>query len=113
MTSSFSLRGQQDPCCSLQSKPPGVTSANAHGAFKRVGKGILVRHDLLFSKGLTQRGVGGTSGMQSVIVEHSRGFHESGKGILVNYNLFFSKDLFQLRVGLSPVIFLPGYCSPF
>lgn len=51
--------------------------------------------------------------MKSVNVELSWGFQESGKGLLVNYNLFFSKDLFQLRVGLSPVILLPDYFSPF
>lgn len=37
--------GQQDPRCSLWSRPPRVTSANTHGAFKRVEKGILERDD--------------------------------------------------------------------
>jgi len=34
---------QLGSCCSLGSKPPRVTSANTHRAFKRVGKGILER----------------------------------------------------------------------
>lgn len=42
--------GQQDPRCSLRSEPPEVTSANTHGAFKRVGKGILERDDLFFQQ---------------------------------------------------------------
>lgn len=46
----------QDPCCSLRSRLPEVTSANTHGAFKRMGKSILERDDLFFSKGLTQPG---------------------------------------------------------
>lgn len=36
-----------------------MTPANTHGAFKRMGKSILERDDVFFSKGLTQAGSGG------------------------------------------------------
>lgn len=62
VTSSLSLPAARqcprlwDPRCSLWSRLPEVTPANTQGAFKRMGKSILERDDLFFSKGLTQPG---------------------------------------------------------
>lgn len=95
--------GQQDPRCSLWSRPPRVTSANTHRAFKRVRKGILERDDIFHPRPYPAWEEEGTD-FWDIISECGAltGLSLEWKR---HFNFFFSKNLFQLRVGLFPVTF--------